>query len=69
MKGMYKGQSLLCPHCTAGVEESPAHWLSFNAYTDLRVGLDPELVVEDRARFLGKAIARREKLEKELKEK
>ena len=34
------------------------------AYTDLRVGLDPEYVVEDRAKYLGKVIERRERLDK-----
>ena len=47
-----------------GTEESPAHWLDCEAYTDLRVGLDPEYEVEDRAKYLGKVIERRERLEK-----
>ena len=57
MKGKYKGQSLDCPHC----EESPFKWLNCDAYALLRVRLDPELVMEDRAKFLGNVVSWRAK--------
>ena len=59
-------KGLLLNDCSAREEESPFHWLDCEAYRELRVGLDPELVVEDRARFLGKVIARRAVLEMKL---
>ena len=42
-----------------GVLETPEHMLSeCSAYVDLRAGLNPEAVLEDRASFLRKAIKR-----------
>ena len=71
MPGKYGGKDRACPHCREGREqgreETPGHWLECEAYTDLRVGLDPEYLVADRAKYLGRVIERREKLEKELK--
>ena len=63
-----------CPHCDEGREtgelETPEHLLnSCSAYSDLREGIDPELVIEDRAQFLTRAIGRRKELEIKLKNK
>ena len=70
MPGKYGRDDRACPHCREGreqgTEKSPAHWLECEAYKDLRVGLDPEIVIENRAKYLGKVIERSEKLEKEL---
>ena len=60
-----------CPHCREGleygVEESPLHLVEHcDAYADLRYGLDPLLVQQDRALFLRQAIVRRKLLELEL---
>ena len=72
MKGKYQKNNYTCPHCVEGREqgvlESPVHLLEdCSAYSDLRVGLSPAEVLEDRARFLRAAIARRMKLEDKLK--
>jgi hypothetical protein len=72
MKGKYPKDKYSCPHCVEGREqgvlETPAHLLeNCSAYSDLRVGLNPELVLEDRAKFLRTAIARRIKLEDKIK--
>ena len=68
MKGKYTKYT--CPHCMEGVElktiETPLHWMSCAAYLDLRVGLDPELVEQDRAPYLRQVILRRKELEKNL---
>ena len=74
MKGKYEKGKYSCPHCRDGREqgvlESPAHLLiTCSAYADLRGGIDPELVLEDRAAFLRKAILRRKTLEQKLKQK
>ena len=41
-----------CPHCQAGREdgaiETSLHWLSCEAYSELRAGLDPELNLDHR---------------------
>ena len=59
-----------CPHCpegrSVGVPESPAHWLECSSYRDLRQGVDPELVLKDRCKFIRKVIDKRKKLEDEL---
>ena len=57
MKGRYKQGEYSCPHCREGREEgvleTPSHLLrECEAYSDLREGDDPELVLEDRAVFL-----------------
>ena len=45
-----------------------AHLLtSCSAYSDLRAGVNPELVLEDRDTFLTRAIARRKVLELKLR--
>ena len=72
MKGKYQKDKYSCPHCMEGREqgvlETPDHLLSgCSAYSDLRVGLNPEVFIEDRASFLRSAIARRIKLEDKLK--
>ena len=68
MKGKYTKDEYSCPHCREGREqgelETPSHLLtSCSAYSDLREGVNPELVLEDRATFLYRAIARRKELE------
>ena len=72
MKRRYKKDQYSCPHCDEGrkqgVLETPEHILSScSAYSDLRVGLNPEETIEDRAAFLRPAIARRKQLEEKLK--
>ena len=61
-----KYQKKSCPHCKEGLEdgleESPLHML-VSAYSDLRFGLDPLLIVKDRAVFLRQAIIRRNNIE------
>ena len=51
-----KYSSKACPHCEEGrqegVEETSLHWLSCQAYRELRHGIDPELVIEDRLIYL-----------------
>ena len=59
------------PHCREGLEDGveEAHMYileSCTAYTDLRSGLDPLLVQQDRVLFLCQAITRRKLLEQEL---
>ena len=50
----YSGKT--CPHCESGREdgaiESSQHWLSCEAYTELRTGLDPESNLDHRIVFL-----------------
>ena len=72
MKGRYEKDKYSCPHCREGREEgvleTPSHLLSeCSAYSDLREGANPELVLEDRAVFLFRAIARRKELENKLR--
>ena len=71
MKRKYEKYKYSCPHCKEGTEqgvlETPEHMLSeCSAYVDLRAGLNPEAVLEDRASFLRKAINRRKELESKL---
>ena len=65
----YSGKA--CPHCPAGrqegVEESSQHWLDCEAYVELRRGLDPECVLEDRVLYLRRVQALRTELEKNVK--
>ena len=49
--------------------ETSSHLMVCQAYQDLREGIDPELVLEDRAPYLRKVIQRRNSLEKQLKHK
>ena len=72
MKGKYVKNQYNCPHYVKGREEgaleTPDHMLSTcEAYSDLREGLNPEAVLEDRATFLRGAIKRRKELEKRLR--
>ena len=57
-----------CPHCPAGrqdgVVENSQHWLECSAYRALRVGVDPENVLEDRVRYIRRVQLLREQLEK-----
>ena len=72
MKGKYKKDEYQCPHCLEGRQpggslETSDHLLVCSAYTDLREGKDPELVLEDRASYLRQVVLRRSKLEKQLR--
>ena len=50
--------------------ETPSHLLSeCSAYSDLRDGVNPELVLQDRTVFLTRAIGRRKELELKLRGK
>ena len=50
--------------------ETPSHLLSeCSAYSDLRDGVNPELVLEDRTVFLTRAIGRRKELELKMRSK
>ena len=74
MKGKYQKDKYSCPHCVEGKEqgmlETPNHLLNIcSAYSDLRAGLNPDAVLEDRASVLRSAISRRMKLEELLKMK
>ena len=72
MKGKYEKDKYNCPHSREGREdgvlETPSHLLSdCTAYSDLRDGVNLELVLEDRAVFLTRAIGRRKELELKLR--
>ena len=72
MNKKYPKDQYSCPHCLEGrrqgVLETPAHILSScSAYRDLRVGLNPEEILEDHAAFLRLAITKRITLEDKLK--
>ena len=59
-------------HCSEGREEgaleTPEHLLSdCSTYSDLRAGLNVEVVLEDRCAFLRQAIKRRKSLEEKLR--
>ena len=52
MKSKYKKDKYSCPHCDEGREkgelETSEHLLnSCSAYSDLREGINPELIIED----------------------
>ena len=49
-----------------GAIESSQHWLSCEAYVELRAGLDPEYDLDDRVVFLRRVQIHRTTLEKEL---
>ena len=71
MKGKYKKDKYQCPHCWEGRQpggslETSSHLVVCAAYTNLREGLEPEAVLEDRARYLRKVIFRRKLLETQL---
>ena len=72
MKGMYEKDKYQCPHCYEGRQpegslETSDHLMVCSAYLDLRQGINPELVLEDRASYLRKVIKRRTLLEQQLK--
>ena len=74
MKEKYQKDKYNCPHFVEGKEqgvlETPDHLLNIcSAYSDLRAGLNPDAVLEDRASVLRSAIPRRMKLEERLKMK
>jgi hypothetical protein len=64
----YSGKT--CPHCPAGREdgaiETSHHWLSCEAYWELRAGLDPELNLDHRVVYLRRVQLHRIELKKEL---
>ena len=64
----YQGKS--CPHCPAGRQngeiETTLHWFECEAYLPLRQGADPEMVLEDRVKFLRRVLLLRPELEKHL---
>ena len=66
MKARYEKDKHKCSHCREGKEEG-ALLSTCGAYSDLREGLNPETVLEDRASFLKSAIKRRKELEIKLK--
>ena len=59
-----------CVHCTAGilegVVETSQHWFECSVYEPLRRGLDPELVLEDRVKFILRVQKLRAELEKNI---
>ena len=62
----YPGKA--CPYCPAGrqqgVIETSLHWFVCEAFLPLRQGADPELVLEDRVKFLRRVQILRPELEK-----
>ena len=62
-----KYPSKACPHCPEGrqegVEETSSHWLTCEAYKELRHGSDPELVLKDRMIYLRRVQELRKVLE------
>ena len=57
-----------CPHCPAGREdkvvESSEHWMTCQAYVELRRGLDPETNLSDRIKYIRSVQILRIELEK-----
>ena len=71
MKGKYQKDKYQCPHCWEGCQpggslETSSRLLVCTAYANLREGLNPDAVLEDRAIYLRKVIYRRKVLEKQL---
>ena len=62
-----KYASKACPHCPEGrqegVEEDSLHWLTCQAYTGLRHGIDPEIVLKDRIVYIRRVQELRKTLE------
>ena len=65
-----KYPSKACPHCPEGrqegVEETSSHWLTCEAYTELRHGIDPELVLKGRMIYLRRVQDLRKLLEAKI---
>ena len=65
-----KYNSKACPHCPegrqGGVEETSSHWLTCQAYLELRHGIDPELVLKDRIIYIRRVQEMRKTLEARL---
>ena len=59
-----------CPHCPAGREdkvvESSEHWMTCEAYVELRRGLDPEANLSDRIKYIRSVQILRIELEKHV---
>ena len=64
----YSGKT--CPHCEEGREdgaiETSQHWLSCEAYKELRAGLNPDDDVDHRVIYLRRVQLHRMILEKDL---
>ena len=75
MKGKYQKDNNECPHCfegslpVGGSLETSEHLLSCSMYADLRDGINPELVMEERVTYLRKVIQRRKVLELQIQSK
>ena len=73
MKGKYRKDEYECPHCFEGSQpggsslETSDHLMVCSAYSDLREGINPDLVLEERASYLRQVIKRRTLLEQQLK--
>ena len=64
LKGRYEKDKYECPYCHEGRQpdgslETSDHLMVCSAYGDLREGINPEVVLEDRAPYLRKVIIRR----------
>ena len=66
MKGRYQKDKYQCPHCQEGSLETSEHLMICRMYADLREGINPELVIEERATYSRKVIQRRKILELQL---
>ena len=71
-KGNYKKDEYQCPHCWEGSQpggslETSSHLMVCSAYSDLREGLQPEHILEDRSSYLRRVITRRKLLEQQLR--
>ena len=64
---------IFCLYCKEGkkqnIRENPQYWMPWDAYLDLRVCKDPELIQKDRPDFLRKVLEKRKELEADLKQK
>ena len=74
MKGRYEKDKYECPHCYEGSQpgaslETSDHLMVCSAYWDLREGINPELVLEERASYLRKVVMRRTLLEQQLRQR